>query len=51
VGVVLVVDTPEAEAGVDRMAAELVAAEVESASADQDSVVSRGTTIAEAWVP
>jgi hypothetical protein len=47
VGVVLVVDTPEA--GVDRMAPELVAA-VEPASADQDSVVSRGTTIAEACV-
>ena len=44
----LVAATPEAEVEVDRVEAELLAAEVESASADPDSVVGRGTTIAEA---
>jgi hypothetical protein len=44
--VVLVADTPEA--GVDRVEAELVAEEVESASAEPDSVVVQVTTIAEA---
>jgi hypothetical protein len=48
--VVAVVDTLEAEAVVDTLEAELVAAEVESASAGPDSVVGRGTTIAEACV-
>jgi hypothetical protein len=48
--VVLVADTPEAAEGVDRVEAELGAAEVESASADPDSVVVRVTTTAEACV-
>ena len=48
--VVAVVDTLAAAAGVDRVEAELVAAEVESASADPDSVVGQVTTIAEACV-
>jgi hypothetical protein len=45
--VVAVGDTPEAA---DTLEAELVVAEVESASADPDSVVGRVTTIAEACV-
>jgi hypothetical protein len=48
--VVAVEDTAEAEEGVDRVEAALLAAEVESASADPDSVVGRVTTIAEACI-
>ena len=48
--VVLVVAVVDTEAGVDTLEAELAAAEVESASADPDSVVSRVTTTAEACV-
>jgi hypothetical protein len=47
--VVAAVDTSEA-AAVDTSEAESVAAEVESASADPDSVVVRVTTIAEACI-
>ena len=46
--VVAVAATEEAE--VDRVEAELLAAEVESASADPDSVVGQVTTIVEACV-
>ena len=48
--VVLVVAVVDTEAGVDTLEAESAAAEVESASADPDSVVGRVTTIAEACV-
>jgi len=48
--VVLVVAVVDTEAGVDTLEAELAAAEVESASADPDSVVGRVTTTAEACV-
>ena len=48
--VVLVVAVVDTEAGVDTLEAELAPAEVESASADPDSVVGRVTTTAEACV-
>ena len=47
---VVVAVAATAEAEVDRVEAELLAAEVESASADPDSVVGRVTIIAEACV-